>query len=674
MANRIQNMFRQGAKFLNSTLPSEAASANDKYDIFDDVDQRRQEKTNELAISLKKTHDYGRNPRASVTKDASYYQFVYTQLDQNKTNRVLDYRQLGKNPKISDCIDEYKQACINRQKDEDLISFSLEGIPEGQVEEVQKEWQKFVKIFHLRKKGRGIIDDLLTEGEVFWENVVSKSRPDLGILDVKRIPTENIDPFYSNVSNDDIDHFLLKKKTEKPGDPTQYDTSFDTSQLTPMHRYQVTYAHSGEWDSTHKYRIPFIEKARQSQKRLTLIEDSIVVNAMVNAPDRLMFNVATGNMPDAQARQYMQKFIQDFYRKRGIDPDGNVVDQFNPLSVTEAIFTQKGRGQDNTTVERLAGSQAFGNNFSEMLQYFHNAVYEDMHVPVSRLNAESQASDGTVATFQEIAFGERVKDLQIQLSEAVKDTFITHLKLRGIRLHSEGITQVLTEQISGRLTEGQKLSPDFKVPEILVLEQHFRMVSNGTYGTMCGGIHGSDPKEVEKAKESYTSLWDNYRLEEEMIDVDFSLPGITLALREQQYFELKVNQFNQLAANENFSVYYLAKKYLDWTDKEIEVNREWKRVEAEEFWETSNIMEDGPDFRQKLADELAGAMSGGGAGGDLGDTGSALDLEGGDLGGGGDLDTPETGEEGGSQEDAPLPDFGAGQASEPAAAGDDENA
>jgi hypothetical protein len=653
MAYPFQNLIQKSARFLQNTLPDDVQTANDRYDIFDSLDSQRLEKTNNLAVSIKNYGpSRGSEPQTAIRKDHSYYQFVYGQLEQNKSGRVMEYRQLAKNPKIGACVDEYKQACINRQKDEDLVSLEIKGteVNETQKGEIAKEWDKFIDMFKLKEKGRGIMDDLLVFGEVYWENVISKTKPELGILDVKRIPVENIDPYYSNVANDDIDHFLLRKKTEKPGDPmSSFDTNLNAGQFTPLHRYQVTYAHSGEWDATHKYRVPFIDKARQSQKRLTLIEDSIVVNAMTNAPDRLLFNVATSNMTDAQGRQYMEKFVQDFYRKKGYDADGNIVDQFNPLSITEAIFVQKGRGADPTTVERLAGSQAFGNNFSEMLQYFHNAVYEDMHVPVSRLNPESQASDGTVATFQEIAFGERVKDLQIQLSEALKKSFIIHLKLKGIKLHEEGVRKIITESVAERVGKTDTL---LNVPDKILLEQHFRMVAGGTYKEMLKHMPND-----EEVKDSYTSLWDNYNLEESMIEVDLSLPSITLALREQQYFELKVNQFNQLAANENFSIYYLAKKYLGWTDNEIRINREWKRVEAEEFWETNNIMEGGPDFRENLAAELEGALGGGG-GGSIGDTGSAL----GDMGDlTGDEPEPETGE-GGSQDEAPLPDFGAGDA------------
>ena len=122
---------------------------------------------------------------------------------------------MAKHPKVSDCIDEYKQACINRQKDETLISLELNDFPDAQAQEIQREWKRFIRVFKLKEKGRELVTDLLTEGEVFWENVISKEKPELGILDVKRIPAENIDPFYSNVQNDDIDHFLLKKKTEK---------------------------------------------------------------------------------------------------------------------------------------------------------------------------------------------------------------------------------------------------------------------------------------------------------------------------------------------------------------------------------------------------------------------------------------------------------------------------
>lgn len=624
----ISDIFRGNPK---DSFERSADRGNDKFDYFAKVSNDREHKTADLAVSIaKQNQGYGSNPYAAMMTDNGYSQFVYGQMDTNKEQRIKEYRRLASNPKVSSCVSEYKQSAVNRQKDEQLLTFEIGGDYENDLkEEVKKEFNKFINIFNLKEKGRDYINDLLIEGELVWENVIAKTAPERGILDVKRVPAENVEPWYCSIQNEEIDHFLLKKKTRKPG-TEHLAGNLDTHQFIPIHKFQMTYAHSGIWSDEKKFRVPLIAKAKESATQLGLIKDAIIINALHNAADHMVVTVDTGGAPDPIARQNMRQVITEFSKKKGIGADGKITTDYNPASLSDTIFLQKGVGSNGgTTVERLAGSQAFGNNFSKMLEYYDKQVYLDLMVPVNRMNPDAQASDGTVATFQELAFAERVKDIQMLLSSAILRTFITHLKLRGVKLNKKPVYEHL-------ITENANLE-NKTVSAELILETHLQLVVDEAY---------------KNSGDEYTSLWDQWDLDENDLELDFSLPSITLALKEQQYFEIKLNNFNQFVSNEMFSQYMAAKKFLKMTDAEIRANREWKRIEAEEFYETSQIQENGPDYREKLKAELEGLGSEGGGGG-IGDTDSALpDVGGGDAAGIGG------GAPGGSQGGSDLPEFG----------------
>lgn len=112
-------------------------------------------------------------------------------------------------------------------------------------------------------------------------------------------------------------------------------------------------------------------------------------------------------------------------------------------------------------------------------------------------------------------------------------------------------------------------------------------------------------------------LWEKYKLKEHHLDVKFNVPTQFMAMREQQLFNLKFENFNNMGNNESVAQSFAQRYYLDWSDDQMAENREWLRKDAELMWELDQIRTSGPNFREQ-ASELEGAaaeITGGGAGG-----------------------------------------------------------
>lgn len=126
-------------------------------------------------------------------------------------------------------------------------------------------------------------------------------------------------------------------------------------------------------------------------------------------------------------------------------------------------------------------------------------------------------------------------------------------------------------------------------------------------------------------------LWDEYGLKEDYIHVEFNPPSSFHALREQQIFEIKSNNFANMSANELISNTYCQKKYLDWTDNDVMANRAFLKKDKEFQWELSQIEAMGPNWRESMeaqpdaapGDPGMGGMGGGMPGG-MGGTDGAL--------------------------------------------------
>jgi len=626
--------------------------------LIDKVNDTRSRKTDRLAVSTlenpwaKKGEDRG---IFASWKESGFQDYMRFNIEQNKVSRIQDFRRLAKEEKLEACIHEIAISCLASHDDQPCITAKLVGDYSGEITDiVNDEMQHVIDFFELENRGQKYFKEFLVTGELCFENVFSMMKPELGILDVKSIPPENMDPIYRNQYNDEIEAFQFRKPNNLLDDVnrrymTVAQTQSNSQSFTtiPMACSQVTYCNSGEWDESMKNIVPYIVKGQSAQKKLSLIEDSIVINAMVNAPERLLWSIPVGKMDPAAQDRYMRNIINGHKRKKGTDGDGNILDRYDPISITEDIYIPK-RGDQSAEVTRLAGSSAFQGGFNGMLEYFHQKVYEDMHVPVTRLNPETNSSDGQTITMQELAFAERVISIQKTFAEAIKKTIIAHLKLKGLKIHHEScMSKVILE------SKQQNSEPPKVLSEAQKFQTHLMLVESGYYSENVG---------EELLHKIGMSYWDQYQLRESDIEVKFSLPTSFMALRDQQKFDLEWTNFNNMAGSGFFSVFLLAKEKLGFTDDDILRHIEWKKKEAEKNWEISQIEEGGPEFRENMANEvgLGDDMMGGddmmpdfGGGGMGGGDSELPDFGGGDVGGdeGGDM-----GGEEGAEPDLEMPE------------------
>jgi hypothetical protein len=477
-----------------------------------------------------------------MVSDRNFQQFMYCNLDLDKVKRLSDYRKMSGYSTLADCLDEICDELFVEDKDEKIVNLKLpdEAYSKMIKEEIQKEWEKFSDLFEFKDRGWSWAHQLLIDGEVFFENVISEEHPEYGVIGVLNIPAEMINPFYHNVQNDLIEGFALRrpvvnKRTQK----------MDKEELIIFQKNQITYINSGLWNEDRTMRLPFIENARRAYKQLSLIEDSIVIYRLVRAPERLAFHVDVGNMPPPRAEAYIKRLMQQYWAKKTYDTTtGRITNVYDPQSMLDSYWFPKRQGTEGTTIQRLEG----GHNLGQLddLMYFLRQLYKSMRVPVGRLNPEDTLKDGDGMPREELRFAKFLMRIQKQIALGIKDGFITHLKLRN--------------------------------------------------------------------------MWSSYKLKSKDIHVLFNLPTMYLAMKQQQLFDLKYNNFNNLSQNEGISNSYAQKKYLELSDEEMAANREWRRKDNAFQWELEQILANGPGWKsqiqamQQVGADLAASGGGGGGG------------------------------------------------------------
>lgn len=182
--------------------------------------------------------------------------------------------------------------------------------------------------------------------------------------------------------------------------------------------------------------------AVRDYRKLTMLEDAAIIYRIVRAPERRVFYIDVGNMPNQRVKQYLESIKNDIRQKRipntttGTSTDS----QYNPESIQEDYFfptTAAGRG---SRVETLPGGVTWE---TPELDYFLAKVFRALRVPTSYMKGQdaqgAQYSDGKVgiAYIEELRFANYIMRLQTAMESVLDEQFKVYLAVAGINVDPE---------------------------------------------------------------------------------------------------------------------------------------------------------------------------------------------------------------------------------------------
>lgn len=682
---------------------------NDRYELFDNSSISKDKKVQRLSTVNKYDYDMENAAGGSRVSNTYYHQLMYNSTSDDKKRRLDDYRSMANFSEVERALREIANEFFAVDDKGRMMKIKIRGEHGEEVQTlIEDEFFSFLEIFKFEDKGRKYIMDWLVEGELFFENIVSMKKPELGVLGLTKIAADRCDPLYYDLDNELIDCFLLRNKTAdmypfhwgKFTAQASYGSN-NKHQILFLNEKQVTYITNDQWADGKKYKLPVLAYANRPYRQLSLIEDATIIYMLVRAPERLVFNVDVGNMPPSKSDQYLKRLMGQLWSKKTMTNDGRIENTYDPQGMLENYIFPVRQDGKGSTVNSIGGGKASPDNL-EILNFFVQKLYQALKVPLSRLNSDTAFSDGESITREELGFTKYIMDIQKLWASAIKRSFIVHLKLKGKKLmeaakktdvHNIVKTDkngaqntfetsqifrddyfndkcwdyydVLSEAVLDKLS---KLEEKLDIRHEELLEELYTNKQE-VYKMNSGVIVESESynkqlikeninlilEEIEKVEDEkkkidnlgadMTSWWEQYDLKEEDIDIKFVEPSQFVALQQQQMFQLKFDNFNNMSQNDLISNTFAQKQYLGWSDKEVLGNQDFLRRDAAFRWELSQIEQNGPDFREKALEELQSAT-----GEDMGGMGAPMG--GGGGGGGPSLPSPSGG-------DTNLPDFGA---------------
>ena len=372
----------------------------------------------------------------------------------NKAERIAQYRSMAKLSETQWCLDEIADDFINEDEHGDFIKLKLpdgkDNINETRKGILQNEFKKYMSLFRMRENGYTLIKRFLVEGELAWENVINSKHPENGIIGVKFLPAEYYETLLDQRTNETVgiifdtkkfstdikqilsNNYLGSAQVFNAISPTTTAFTFDKKSCIPMLWSQLTYINSGEYSHDGLISYPIMEKAKQAYYQFSLLKDAAVILRVTRAPERLLFNISTGNMNQNYAEEYVRNFANSLKQRKVASPDGkDIAGVYNPQGMLEHFIFSKSDSNDGTTIETINSTAAYDQ--IEDIKFFLKLYVKQFKVPFSRFEQPENAkpADDQIAT-EEYSFLQQEVRFQRRFAKGFREGFITHLKLRDI--------------------------------------------------------------------------------------------------------------------------------------------------------------------------------------------------------------------------------------------------
>ncbi len=406
---------------------------NTKYKYFQHVGMKRPEAIAKNSVTL--NNDFNNTAFSSIDQDKSFGDLMYARAAEDKPGRLKDYRLMAAFSEVADALDEICDETINPDENDQVcqLKFRNDELTSDKKKEIYDEFDRYVEHYDLHNNGWQYFRQFLTEGELYFEQIIHTDYVNQGVLGIINIPADQIDPIYSNIQNMLVKGYLYQKPIFDKQDPKK----IEKYEPIPFEENQVVYIHNGSYNETKEFIVPFIENCRRAYRQLSMIEDAVVIHRMVHAPLRFVFNVDVGRLPVPQAEAYLRKLQAQYWSTKTFDADqGDIVKKYSPQSTLDSYWFAKRQGQEPTTVTEIGGQQDTGG--MEILDYFIKKLYRSLKTPTSRLTEEASFSGGADILREELKFAKMIMRQQQKFASGIKRGFVTHLKLRKMWSEKDG--------------------------------------------------------------------------------------------------------------------------------------------------------------------------------------------------------------------------------------------
>ena len=358
----------------------------------------------------------------------------------NEVELILKYREIAQTADCEVAIDNIINEAIVVDDTNPPVQIVLDktDLTDGIKKKVRGEFETILDLLNFNNYGHEIFRRWYIEGRLYYHIMIDENDPKRGVVELRSLDATKIKK---------VKHV----KQERTTDPTKVKVN-----ITPVYNYNeagldkrssqglvisgdsIAYTTSGLLNPQKNTVMSYLHKAIKPLNQLRMVEDAVVIYRISRAPERRIFYIDVGNLPKLKAEQYIRDIMTRYKNRLVYDSDsGEVKDDRRHQSMLEDYWLPRREGGRGTEITTLPGGENLGQ--LEDVEYFQRKLYKAMHVPVSRLEAESGFSLGRESeiTRDELLFSKFIKKLQTRFSILFDEIMERQLILKNIMTAAE---------------------------------------------------------------------------------------------------------------------------------------------------------------------------------------------------------------------------------------------
>lgn len=184
-----------------------------------------------------------------------------------------------------------------------------------------------------------------------------------------------------------------------------------------------------------------IDRVYKTWRKMSMIEDAVLIYRVVRAPERRVYYVDTGRLTGAKREAAVESQRLRLAQSRSVKKNGDVTTVYDPQSLGEDIFIATNSNGRGSRVETLQG----GGNLGELndLEWFSKQLAAGLRIPHSMIDPQSEDQNN----FSDMRVGQHyqvemrymgyVKRFQRQLQDILRKEFERYCSLRDFEIHDD---------------------------------------------------------------------------------------------------------------------------------------------------------------------------------------------------------------------------------------------
>ena len=403
------------------------------------IERKSQEvpKANVPAFSLPENED------GSVMVSGAGAYGSYVDFDgqyKNEVDLIFKYREMSMTADCDVAIDNIVNEAIVIEENKQPVDIVLDStdLSEGIKKKIRSEFTNTLHLLNFNNYGPEIFRRWYVEGRLYYHVMIDENDPKRGILELRSLDSTKIKKIKHIKKDPTPDFKIVKIKVEEMFSYNEGGIDNRSTQGILISGDSIVYTTSGLLNAKKTGVTSYLQKALKPLNQLRMVEDAIVIYRISRAPERRIFYIDVGNLPKIKAEQYIRDIMTRYKNRLIYDSEtGEVRDDRRHQSMLEDYWLPRREGGRGTEITTLPG----GENLGQMddVEFFQKKLYKAMHVPVSRLEAETGFSLGRESeiTRDELLFSKFVKKLQTRFSILFNDIMERQLILKNILTANE---------------------------------------------------------------------------------------------------------------------------------------------------------------------------------------------------------------------------------------------